>query len=68
MKQVGDWFKICPGMLKEAEDELSKYIRSLKSKVEGDSADEMEGAQQVLARLRLLKNLYLLILNMKYEG
>lgn len=55
-------------MLKEAEDELSKYIRSLKSKVEGDSADEMEGAQQVLARLRLLKNLYLLILNMKYEG
>lgn len=56
------------GMLKEAEDELSKCIRSLKSRADDDSTTEMEEVQQVLARLRLLKGLYLLILNIRYEG
>lgn len=52
-------------MLKEADDELSRSIRSMKSQGE---ATDLAGAQQVLYRIRLLRNLYLLVLNVRYIG
>ena len=64
-------------MLKEAEDELSKMIRSVKSKLQEDAAEhadkaamaqELKDLEGVLARLRIVKLLITSILALKYSG
>ena len=64
------------GMLKEAEDELSKRVRSMKSKLQEKVEDksgtaineELIDLNGLIARLRIIKQFISAILALKYSG
>lgn len=68
---------LCLGMLKEAEDELAKKMRNLKSKLHNNASEQSDQAAErqdlvdlegVLTRFRIVKLLVSTILSLKYSG